>query len=236
MARVKKWFRRHRTPVVITFAYPLVNLLMSTVRIQWFHRERLDQLPTSSILCGLHARGIMAAWIFRKRGYWVLVSLSRDGELQNRLYNKLGFRTVRGSTGRGGVKATIEAIRMLRSSKEALIVAIDGPRGPRGIVQEGAILMARKSGAALMPVGVSTNPRWTLNTWDFYMVPKFFSRCAVVVGEPIYVPESASEEELEAIRCKLEKAIHAAEAEANEAVRFQPLPNQDRDPAVPPCA
>lgn len=233
---MKAFWRKHRSKLSILIGYPILSLLMATVRIRHHHRERSVGLEQSQILCGLHARGIMAGFVFKRLAYWVLVSLSRDGEMQNKLYMKLGYRTVRGSTGRGGVKATIEAIRLLKTSREVLVIAVDGPRGPRGIVQEGAILMAKKSGCALMPVGMSCNPRWNLKTWDHYTLPKPFCRCEVVYGEPIFVPANADEATFEAVRKQLQEAIHAAEAEANRLSGYVPFPHQDLDPEAAPCA
>lgn len=229
---MKRFWKRYRNKILVFLAYPYLMALMGSSKVRHHHRERLTDVQTGSILCGLHARGVVSGYIWRRLGYWVLVSLSRDGEMQNMLFTRLGYRTVRGSTGRGGVKATIEAIRLLRTGKETLVIAIDGPRGPRGIVQEGALLMARKSGAALVPVGISCNPRRTVDTWDNYMVPKPFCKCEVVYGEPIYIPENADEETTERIRRQLQEAIHACEAEANQLCGYSPFEGQDLDPSA----
>ncbi len=38
-----------------------------------------------------------------------------------------------------------------------------------------------------MPVALGFKSKWTLNTWDKFIVPKFFSKINVAWGEPIEV-------------------------------------------------
>jgi lysophospholipid acyltransferase (LPLAT)-like uncharacterized protein len=97
----------------------------------------------------------------------------------------------------------------------------DGPRGPSGVVQEGIMLMAKKSGAAIVPVGVSARPRWLAPTWDRYMVPLPFSRAVMVFGGPMHVPEGADEEELERLRLELQEQMHSLEAEAERRMGWR---------------
>ena len=103
--------------------------------------------------------------LLRNRGYWALISLSRDGELQNHIFRRFGFQTVRGSTGRGGIRG---ALQMARRVQDGGVLAFtpDGPRGPTHKVQLGVILMAEKSGAPIVPVGISASRRWLMKSWD----------------------------------------------------------------------
>jgi hypothetical protein len=93
--------------------------------------------------------------------------------------------------------------------KEGGTMAItpDGPRGPSKVVQGGVMLMARKSGARLVPVGISAKRAWYAGSWDSYMFPMPFSKARMIFGEPILVPEKASEQEVEAIRLAFENEI-----------------------------
>ena len=78
------------------------------------------------------------------------------------------------------------------------------------------MLMAQKSGAALVPVGISARPRWIAPSWDHYMFPWLFARAVFIFGDPIYVPEASTEDEVEGYRLQLEKQIHAMESEAEQ--------------------
>lgn len=92
----------------------------------------------------------------------------------------------------------------------------DGPRGPSGVVQGGVMLMAHKSGAGLVPVGISAKKAFYAKSWDKYMLPYPFSKARMIFGEPMFVPENATDEEVEAIRLKFEQEIHRLQALADD--------------------
>ncbi|MDK3156844.1 hypothetical protein QPK87_09680 [Kamptonema cortianum] len=74
--------------------------------------------------------------------------------------------------------------------------------------------MAKKSGAAMIPVGVSANRRWLFRSWDRYMIPKPFSTGVMIFGEPMYLDENASDEQVELVRQQFEKEMHRLERQA----------------------
>ena len=82
----------------------------------------------------------------------------------------------------------------------------------------GVMLMSKKSGAWLVPVGLSARPCSFVKSWDRYMVPWFFSKAVFVFGEPIIVPPDADEDVLESKRVELEGAIKKIQAEADTMV------------------
>ena len=83
----------------------------------------------------------------------------------------------------------IAAKQILSSLKNNVCVGIapDGPRGPRHEVSDGIINIARMSNKKIVPVALGFNSKWTLNTWDKFIVPKFFSKINIAWGEPIEV-------------------------------------------------
>ena len=80
--------------------------------------------------------------------------------------------------------------------------------------------MARKSGAGLVPVGISARPRLVANSWDKYIVPLPFAKCLMIFGEPLYVPAKATDEEVEQVRLQLESEIHRLEKLAESELGF----------------
>jgi hypothetical protein len=192
-----------------------------TLRIKTEGWEEVRNLPCGKIYCGWHGRSFIPAQFFKGRGVWCIISHSRDGEMQKRIFTRYGFRVIRGSTGRGGERALVESIRVLRQGDEMAITP-DGPRGPSGVVQPGVLMMARKSGCALVPVGSSARRGWYAPTWDRYMIPWAFSRAAFVFGAPIYVPSDADEDTVEGIRQNLEAEIHRMQARADAITGAKP--------------
>lgn len=213
---MKAWWRRVRPGVLGPTIAFLVRLIGLTLRIRTVDEEKFESIEGGKILCGWHGRSSIAGAKYRGRGFWVIISLSRDGEIQNRIFEKLGFKTIRGSTGRGGERALVESIRALKQGA-TMAITPDGPRGPSGIVQPGILAMAKKSGCALVPVGISSRPRILLkNAWDKHMIPVPFGKSMMVFGDAYRIAKDATEEEVEAIRLKMQDDMHRLQAEAEK--------------------
>lgn len=208
---MKRWWKERRRAIFSRVGYALARFIGKTLRVELKGVEEAAQLPTGVIFCGWHGRSFIPGMVFFGRHYWAIISHSKDGEMQTYVFGKLGFQIIRGSTGRGGERALIESIRVLRD-KGRMAITPDGPRGPIHVVQPGVIAMAKKSGAALVPVGSQAARGWTLGTWDAYQIPKPFSRARFYAGDPIYVSPDADAEEMEMARVKLEQAIKAVQS------------------------
>jgi lysophospholipid acyltransferase (LPLAT)-like uncharacterized protein len=192
----------------------LVRLIGRTLRIQVINEEKFEGIKGGKIICGWHGRSSIGGAKYRDRGFWVIISLSKDGEIQNKIFQKLGFHTIRGSSGRGGERALVESIRVLRDGA-AMCITPDGPRGPSGIAQPGVLAMARKSGCALVPIGISSRPRILLKkAWDKHMIPIPFGKSMMVFGDPYYLAKDATEEQIEDVRLSLERDMHTLQDEA----------------------
>jgi lysophospholipid acyltransferase (LPLAT)-like uncharacterized protein len=74
--------------------------------------------------------------------------------------------------------------------------------------------MAEKSGAPIIPLGISARSRWLLRSWDAYMIPKPFTRIYFVVGEPLHVSAGQDDAGREAVGQQLALAVNRLEWEA----------------------
>ena len=206
-----------RKPAIIAFSvWALARFIGMTLRVRRENWDRIEQTVKEhggAILVSWHGRTLIPANTFRGRGYWALISLSKDGEIQDRIFRRFGYQTIRGSTGRGGVKAVLQLAKKI---KEGGVLAFtpDGPRGPTHKVQQGTIFLAQRSGCPIIPLGLSANPRKLLPTWDSYMIPFPFARAAFVVGEPIFVAADADDVAKERVAEHVELAINECEARA----------------------
>jgi len=150
----------------------------------------------------------------RRRPTVVLVSLSRDGSLQSRALALLGLRVVRGSSSRGGVRGLVGVVRQLREGGRDAAFAVDGPKGPLGVVKGGVVAAARAAGAWLVPVGAAIERGVVFErAWDRYVVAWPFSRVSIVMGAPIdpRIPRAREE---------LQEAIQRATEEAESPPRL----------------
>jgi len=179
------------------------------------HRMRVGE---GQILVTWHGRTLIPVFHLRNRGIVTVVSPSRDGEIQYRVFRRFGWDAVRGSSARGALQATLGAVRHLRAGR-TLALAPDGPKGPAEIAQPGALFLAVKSGCPLVPAGVSAWPSWRLKSWDSYMVPRPFSRAVIVYGEPIRLDRDASPEDLREATERLNAALGSLRARADALAR-----------------
>jgi hypothetical protein len=77
------------------------------------------------------------------------------------------------------------------------------------------VSLAALTGAPIVPVGVAARPARRLRSWDRFMVPVPFARCAVVLGPALAV---ARTEDREAGRLRVERALQEATETADRLV------------------
>jgi lysophospholipid acyltransferase (LPLAT)-like uncharacterized protein len=111
-------------------------------------------------------------------------STHRDGEIITRALVRFGIRTTRGSTSRGAVAGTLGLMRALRGGATVALIP-DGPRGPAGRAQAGAVELAATAGVSLYPVAFSATRHIRLTGWDRMMVPLPGARIVCTIGEPM---------------------------------------------------
>ncbi len=160
-----------------------------------------------------HGRILPATYYFRRRGIVVITSDNFDGEWIAGVIERFGYGTARGSSSRGAKKALLELKRAMEKGKPVGFT-LDGPRGPARHAQPGAVWLAGVTGNPLLPFHIEAARQWTISSWDRTQVPLPFSRVALAIGEPIFVPPSASAEELEASRLELERVLASLELRA----------------------
>jgi lysophospholipid acyltransferase (LPLAT)-like uncharacterized protein len=137
------------------------------------------------VIAFLHGQQFALLAVRRCARTAVLVSQSKDGDIQAAVMRMLGFEVVRGSSSRGGARGLVELVRRVRGGLDAAF-AVDGPRGPLGVPKPGAALTAHRAGVALVPVASASARKIVLRgAWDAFEIPWPFSRVAVVFGEPI---------------------------------------------------
>jgi lysophospholipid acyltransferase (LPLAT)-like uncharacterized protein len=138
-----------------------------------------------------------------------MVSLSKDGDLQNDILHFLGFTTVRGSSGKGGAEALYSMADLVLNGCHAAL-AVDGSRGPIYQVRRGVLHLARDTEGAIIPVVAAARRSITLkSTWDQYEIPLPFARVVTIEGEPIVIGEDITDEEFESARALLQARLLA---------------------------
>jgi lysophospholipid acyltransferase (LPLAT)-like uncharacterized protein len=202
------------------FAFGLIHFIRLTMRIDEVnlkvHEPFLRDGDEEPVIDAFwHSRLLMMPLLCRRRRrVTILISRHRDGELIDRAIRFFPIDSVRGSTTRGGTRALRELVRDLEGGSHVAITP-DGPRGPRNRVQEGVILLASKTGRAIVPVTFNASRKKVFNSWDRFLLPYPFSRGVFVWGEPIWVAPGESEAGFEEKRRTLETRLNDITAQAD---------------------
>lgn len=170
-----------------------------------------------------HGQHIMAPLIV-PRGFPMvaLLSKSADAEINARVVEKFGIKTVRGSGGRdgrhdtqkGGARALIALKRHLDEGTSVCMIA-DISKSTARQAGLGVILLAKISGRPIIAAAYATSRRHVIeNSWDKTTISLPFGRAASLGAEPLYVPADADEVALEACRQELTRRLNDVNARA----------------------
>jgi lysophospholipid acyltransferase (LPLAT)-like uncharacterized protein len=204
-------------PIMFNFAVPLfslfIRLLFLTyrlVKVKGVENERvaLSRSQKGVIYASWHQRLIYHVHRLANANVTVMVSQSRDGEYAARLINALGLKDVRGSSSRGGMDALSELKKHMDDGANGGMV-LDGPVGPPRVAKIGTIILARLTGAPIIPIVWGADRCWVLNSWERFIIPKPFARISYCYGEPIWIPFSAKSEEMEEYRQTMEDRLNS---------------------------
>jgi lysophospholipid acyltransferase (LPLAT)-like uncharacterized protein len=194
--------------------YWLVRLIGATLRFEVFGREHHTEREPL-VYCFWHNRIPVATYYWRRRGIVVMSSRSFDSEYIARFIQRFGYGAARGSSTRGARAALIQMIRAVRGGRSAAF-SVDGPRGPLYEAKPGPVLLAAKSGAAILPFSISLDRCWRLPSWDGIEIPKPFARAVVVIGERFHVRDEGPDQEAQHRR--LQRALDELRARSDRMV------------------
>ena len=189
----------------------LLSGLFVTLRPEYLQRQSEYQIRNSRspiLYTFWHGRMLYFVKMYEFLGskVTILVSHSRDGEFVAQLLTRFGFHITRGSSSQGGARGLLAVVDKVRSGMDACFTP-DGPRGPRHRVKPGLVLVAKRTGAPILPMTFGARRSRALHSWDAFLLPLPFSRVVVIYGEPIYVPANASAVDLETKRREVEASL-----------------------------
>src|SRR5690349_9336225 len=192
-----------------------------------------DQHP--QILAMWHGQFLLLPKLKPKRPADVRAMVSRhgDAEVIGSVLQKFGMDLIRGAgagrrkRNRGGATALRESLRALSSGATVAMTA-DVPPGPARRAGEGIGTLASLSGRPVVPFAIATKRFLTTPTWSAFTVNLPFSTLAIVVGDPVLVPQTNDAEIIERGRVAIESALAEATARAYAlAGARDPLTKQD---------
>lgn len=160
-----------------------------------------------------------------------IVSSSKDGEFLARIIRENGGGVVRGSSSRDAAQAVRGAIQAIEEGANIATVG-DGPRGPRYRLKPGTVMLAKATGAPIIPVTWACNRAFQLHrSWDQLMVPLPFSTIRFRFDAPVEVPADADARAIVEVRRLLESRLKVltdwADAHTRVAIQLpKPKPGE----------
>ena len=199
-------------------AYGQLFLITSRLRIEADPEvERLvreQRVPVIYALWHSHVFFVPLFRTYERRAVSVLLSAHRDAQIVGVAARLRGIRLVFGSSTRGGAKAYLQLMSVLRGG-QSVVMTPDGPKGPAERVKSGVIRLAQQSGCAIVPVALASSRLHRLKSWDRSLLPLPFSKAVFELGAPLYCPDEAL---LEPLKQQLEDAIQTTVARAAQRV------------------
>lgn len=195
-------------------AYRLMRLQEIFTHIHEYNNPNLKPC----IYAMWHANQFLVHGLEDKANTSILVSNSIDGEVIARAVEKWGFKVVRGSAGKkGAVESTMQMLTRLKNG-ECVGIMVDGPHGPLHKVKNGAVKLAQMSGAPIVPAHWYSPQKTFINlpSWDKMKTPLGDCKILNLYGEPIYVNENATDEELSEAKENIRTQLFNLEAKAPE--------------------
>jgi lysophospholipid acyltransferase (LPLAT)-like uncharacterized protein len=173
---------------------PLVRVLASSWRVRLLHEERwqvLHEAKRPLVFLLWHEALLPLLWQHRGQGVAIVVSEARDGQYLTDLAISWGYRAVRGSSTRGGIRALLGAVRELQDGHSVAFTP-DGPRGPRRELKAGVVAAAQRGGGVILPIHAEADRAWRLHSWDRFMIPQPLARVCITYGDPFEVAPGES--------------------------------------------
>ncbi len=174
-------------PVIASF---LLKLIYLTCRVK-FHGSKFPK--QNAIYACWHGELLMLPFCYmslknESQQISVMVSPHFDGQLISKTLKLIGGSgSINGSSSRGGVRALMEALKILKQENRSLAISPDGPRGPRHNVAGGIVAISQKLQVPIVAVNAKAHNFWQFKSWDKMFLPKPFSKLEFFVSEPFYL-------------------------------------------------
>ena len=230
--KLKPYFKKiYQTDFVLnlisTLIYIYTKFVYKTTKWEIIDRKNIIDLWEANknfILVGWHGRALMYS-AFRDYRFPLdaLVSLHKDGQIIAGVLRKYGLGTIGGSSNKNARAAAMGLMNSLHQNKSICIIP-DGPRGPRMHLTESPIYYAHKTGTPIIGITYSVKKcKIAEKSWDKMMIPYPFNQGICIFSEPIYIPQDATETELEEYRQKVENMLNAQSYAADTKMGRTPI-------------
>lgn len=211
---LSKILRNAITQAILAFiAFTYIKFIYGTSCWEFKNKEVFQKYINEKkpfIVSFWHGHLLMLACALQwKIPVYMLISNHRDGKIISKIISYFGIQTIAGSTNKKGFEAVRQILHVIKQGA-VLGITPDGPRGPREVVSDGVLQIARLAKVDIIPLAYSCKPIKVLRTWDHFRVAKPFCKGAFAAGNPI-----SPIEDIEQLRISLQTAMDETVKEAD---------------------
>ena len=193
----------------IGYIYILFVCITSKIKIkndQLSKKMLLNKEPF--ILAFWHSQLMMVGHVWKSKNTLnMLASSHSDGRFGSYIAGHFNLKNI--SIMAKNKSPSLRKVFKILNERNYIGITPDGPRGPNKKVSEGIIKIAMHSQVPIIPLGFASNKNFKLNSWDSFLITYPFSKCNFVWGDPITIPSSTKENEIEKYKIFLEDKINS---------------------------
>ena len=159
------------------------------------------------ILAFWHSQLMMIGFAWKKKqNVNILASSHSDGRFGAIVGKYFNLNNIQ--TSEKNKSASLRSIFKLLNDNNYIGITPDGPRGPKEIVSEGIIKIAKSSKVPIIPIGFWSSKNFKLKSWDSFLITLPFSKCSFVWNKPLEIPYNIQENQIQHYQKLLQEKIN----------------------------
>ena len=191
-----------------TFLYIRVVNLTSSIQ---FENESIPKQFWNNdkpfILAFWHSQLMMIGFAWKKKqNVNILASSHSDGRFGAIVGKYFNLNNIQ--TSEKNKSVSLRSIFKLLNDNNYIGITPDGPRGPKEIVSEGIIKIAKSSKVPIIPIGFWSSKNFKLKSWDSFLITLPFSKCSFVWNKPLEIPYNIQENQIQHYQKLLQEKIN----------------------------
>ena len=211
MSFKKKIFKFSISQKILAFiGYLYILFVCYTSKIQIVNSELPEKLWRENkpfILAFWHGQLMMIGYIWKSKATLnMLASSHSDGRFGAYIAGHFNLKNI--SIESKNKSPSLRQVFKILNNGDYLGVTPDGPRGPHQKVSEGIIKIAINSQVPILPLGFASSKNFRLKSWDSFLITYPFSKCMFIWGDPIVIPSTVKDSEIEKYKLFLEEKIN----------------------------
>ncbi len=192
------------------FTFLYIRIVNFTSSIQFENESIPKQFWNNDkpfILAFWHSQLMMIGFAWKKKqNVNILASSHSDGRFGAIVGKYFNLNNIQ--TKEKNKSISLRYIFKLLNDNNYIGITPDGPRGPKEIVSEGIIKIAKSSKVPIIPIGFWSSKNFKLKSWDSFLITLPFSKCSFVWNKPLEIPYNIQENQIQHYQKLLQEKIN----------------------------